>query len=92
MPGTSSTDWSYVPSNGTGTIKTFSVVHRSPSPDIEAPYVLAVVALDEGWNYLTNIVGCDPEDLEIGMPVTVTFLDIEEASLPVFTPTNTSGA
>lgn len=80
-----------MPSGGTGTILTFSVVHRSPSPDIEAPYVLAVVRLDEGWTYLTNIVGCDPAEVTIGMPVSVTFLDVEDASLPVFTPTNRSG-
>jgi uncharacterized OB-fold protein len=87
VPGTSSTDWSYVPSAGTGTVTTFSVVHRPPAAGFTVPYVLAVVAVDEGWNYLTNIVGCDPDDVYIGMTVEVAFEEIENATLPVFTPT-----
>ena len=31
VPGTASTDWSYVPSAGTGTVTTFSIVHRPPA-------------------------------------------------------------
>ena len=48
--------------------------------------MLAVVAVDEGWNYLTNIVGCDPDDVHIGMAVEVDFEEIENATLPVFRP------
>lgn len=93
VPGTDSIDWSYVESSGTGTVATFTVVHRSPSPDIEAPFILAVVTLDEGWSLLTNVVDCDPADVAIGLSVRVTFLDVAEASLPVFTPVaNSSGA
>jgi uncharacterized OB-fold protein len=86
VPGTDSTDWSYVESTGIGTVTTFTVVHRPPSADFDVPYVLAVVTLDEGWDYLTNIVDCDPQSVTIGMPVKVTYLDVEDASLPVFTP------
>jgi uncharacterized OB-fold protein len=39
--------------------------------------VLAYVALDEGPQLMTNVVGCDPEEVEIGMPVVVEFVDIE---------------
>lgn len=86
VPGTDSTDWDYAESCGRGTVYTFSVVHRPPSPDFETPYILAVVDLDEGWPMLTNVVDCPPERIEVGMPVQVTFIDIEGGSLPVFRP------
>lgn len=91
VPGTDSTDWSYVESSGLGTVTTFTVVHRPPTADFAAPYVLGVIEVDEGWSYLTNIVGCSPEAVKIGMPVRVTFEDIEDAALPVFTPVVSEG-
>jgi uncharacterized OB-fold protein len=49
--------------------------------------VLGVVDLEEDWSMLTNIVECDPADVEIGMTVTVTWLDIGDGlMLPVFRP------
>jgi uncharacterized OB-fold protein len=84
VPGTDSTDWEYVESSGRGTVYTFSIVHRPPSPDFEAPYVLAVVDLEEGWAMLTNVVECAPADVRVGMPVEVTFIDVDGGSLPVF--------
>jgi uncharacterized OB-fold protein len=86
VPGTDSTDWGYVESGGRGTVYTFSVVHRPVSSDFEAPYVLAVVDLDEGVPVLTNIVECAPEAVRVGMPVEVTFLDVDGGSLPVYRP------
>ena len=36
---------------------------------------------------LTNIVGCAPEDVKIGMPVQVSFEDVTpEVTLPKFKP------
>jgi len=86
VPGTDNPDWSYAESAGRGKVYTFSVVHRPVSPDFEAPYVLAVVDLDEGVPILTNIVDCAPEAMSVGMPVQVTFLDVDGGSLPVFRP------
>jgi uncharacterized OB-fold protein len=86
VPGTDSTDWSYVESGGRGTVYTFSVVYRPMSPDFEVPYIVAVVDLDEGCAMLTNIVDCLPDEIRVGMPVEVTFLDVEGGSLPVFRP------
>jgi uncharacterized OB-fold protein len=53
------------------------------------PYVLAVVELVEEkfLKMVTNIVGCAPDDVTIGMPVQVTFEDVTpEVSLPLFRP------
>jgi hypothetical protein len=40
---------------------------------------------------LANIVGCEPEDVHIGMPVTLEFLDIDdERSAAQFRPAGAS--
>ena len=55
-------------------------------PDLEVPFVLAIVELDEqpGLRLMTNIVDCTPEEVEIGMPVEVAFVERGEAFIPVF--------
>ena len=42
------------------------------------PYVVAYVQLEEGPQLLTNIVGCDPEAVSIGMSVQVDFAPTED--------------
>ncbi|PZC46996.1 MAG: hypothetical protein C1O27_001612 [Chloroflexi bacterium] len=55
-----------------------------PVPDEwPVPYVVALVELDEGPVLMSNVVGCAPEDVHIGMPLQVTFGD---ADVPVFRP------
>jgi uncharacterized OB-fold protein len=86
-PACGSTGWDFVQSAGSGTVASYTVVHRAPSPDFEPPYVVAVVELDEGCSMLTNLVLPDPESVWTGMPVDVTFLDQPDGrALPVFTP------
>lgn len=65
--------------SGRGTVHTFSVTNQNGLPGFReaCPYVLAYVALEEGPQLMTNIVGCDVEDVEIGMPVVVEFCDVE---------------
>lgn len=53
----------------------------------DLPYVLALVELVEGIRMMTRIVGCDPDDVQIGMDVKVVFKNLnEECALPMFTP------
>lgn len=73
-------------SSGLGTVHSHSVVHRSPTGDRETPYVVAIIDLDEGWDMMSNVVGCPPEDVVIGMPVQVTFAERDGRLAPVFTP------
>ena len=83
----SATDW--VRASGKGTVYTFTVTHQNQAPGFreEVPYVLAVVELAEGVRMMTNIVGCPPEDVRIGMPVEVVFEDVTpEVALPKFRP------
>ena len=74
---------------GKGTIYSYTVIHRAPNRPFEpdVPYTVALVDLDEGCRMLTNIVGVDPEDVRVGMPVEVVFEEITpEISLPKFRP------
>jgi uncharacterized OB-fold protein len=76
-------DW--VEASGRGEVYTFSVISRSPFDDVEAPYVFAIVELEEGVRMATNIIGVAPEEVRIGMPVQVTFDKRGDVSLPFFT-------
>ena len=83
----SATEW--VRASGKGTVYTFTVTHQNQAPGFreEVPYVLAVVELAEGVRMMTNIVGCPPEDVRIGMAVEVIFEDVTpEVALPRFRP------
>jgi uncharacterized protein len=72
---------SWSPAAGTGTIYSFSVVRRAAGSFRAAvPFVVAYVELDEGPRVLTNIVGCDPDDVSIGQAVQVVFVDTGERS------------
>jgi uncharacterized OB-fold protein len=85
-PACGSARWEYTGSAGYGTVTACTVVYRAPSPDLEVPYVVAVVELDEGCALLTNLVLADPVSATIGMRVHVVFLDQADGrALPVFT-------
>jgi uncharacterized OB-fold protein len=64
----------WVVAAGTGTIWTFTVVNvpGHPAWSAEVPYVLALVELDEGPRLMTNIIGCDPNDVQVGQRVVLT--------------------
>lgn len=79
----------YVVASGTGTVYSY-VVHRAPKvPGRQLPFVVALVELDEGGvRMLGELRGVAPEDVTIGMPVRVTFLDFparDDAGTPAWT-------
>lgn len=81
----------WIQSPGKGIIHAFTIVQRAPTPAFQdrIPFVAAVVELEEGARIPTNIIGIDPdpEKISIGMPVTVTFEDLDDTiSLPMFRP------
>jgi uncharacterized OB-fold protein len=69
---------------GRGRILTYTEVHRPPTPDFETPYVIAIVALEEGWELLTNIVDSPSETIEVDREVEVAFVEVGEVTLPKF--------
>ena len=53
----------------------------------DVPYILALVELDEGVKMFTNIVECEPSNVQIGMSVEVTFVQANnQISVPYFKP------
>jgi uncharacterized OB-fold protein len=80
----SSLEW--VDASGRATVFTFTIQHReSPGYEGQAPYVLAMVELEEGVRMMTRIVA-EPERVTIGMPVHVAFATIGDGdfTVPVF--------
>ena len=79
----------WVEASGKGTVYSFTVVRNNPPSAFitDLPYVVAIVKLAEGVQMLTNIVGCDPEEVRCDMPVQVTFEKLDdEFTLPKFAP------
>jgi uncharacterized OB-fold protein len=72
-------------SAGTGTIYSWTIVWRPQSPAFEVPYAPVIVDVDEGWQILSNVIGCEPGAIAVGLRVTVEFHATESGfSLPYF--------
>ena len=62
----------WVDASGRGTVHALTVVHRAaPGFAEEAPYVVALVELEEGPRMMTRLLGVAPGEAKIGMPVEV---------------------
>jgi uncharacterized OB-fold protein len=70
-----------------GTVYSWSIVWRPQTPSFEAPYAVAIVDLDEGYQMIANIIGCDHESVHSGMRVSVAFHPISDTvTLAYFSP------
>jgi uncharacterized OB-fold protein len=78
------------PVSGQGRVFSFVVYRRTYHPGMPAPYVVALVELDEGPRLISNIVGCAPEDVAIDMPVEVRFEEAGDFRLPRFAKVSSS--
>ncbi len=81
-PDCQGTDMTWTTMSGKGTVYSFSVTRAGASRSWRdhLPFVVAYVQLDEGPIMMTNIVDCDVETVEIGMPVTAVFDDTGEGT------------
>jgi uncharacterized protein len=79
--------------SGRATVATFTINHQPWIPTFDPPYVVAIVEIEEqpSVRLMTNIVGCAPEDVSIGMPVEVTFEHHDDVWIPLFRPRGESG-
>jgi uncharacterized OB-fold protein len=81
----------WVQASGKGTVFSWIVVRHPVPRDIyadEVPYVVALVALDEGCRMTGNILDCAPEDVHAGMSVEIVYNQVTpEITLPAFRPT-----
>lgn len=76
------------PVSGRGTVFTFTVNAHQYHPDVPPPNLIALVELVEqpGLRVATNIIGCDPDAVRIGLPVRVAFEHHGEIYVPLFEP------
>jgi uncharacterized protein len=78
----------WIPARGRGTVYAFTVVREARRGwEKLVPYVIAVIALDEGPRILSNVVNIAPEQVAIGLPVEVSFAELDGSTkLPLFQP------
>ena len=75
--------------SGRGEVHTYTVTHQNQAPGFREalPYVLALVELEEGVRLTSNIIGCEPSDVRIGLPVEVDFAPVGDGlGVPRFRP------
>jgi uncharacterized protein len=76
-------------SAGRGIVHTYTIVRQSLTPPFSrlAPYVVAIVELDEGPRLMGNVTDCDPETVWIGMPVEAYAVRVEHGlAVPFWRP------
>jgi uncharacterized OB-fold protein len=75
----------YVVAAGTGEVYSYVVHHHPPVPGRQVPFVVALVQLTEGVRMVGELLGADPEQVRIGMPVRADFVQVdEELALPAW--------
>ncbi len=86
--------WNVVPTpvSGRGRVHLLMRLHQGPSaPNFDygaGPYPVVTVELKEqgSLRFTSTVVNCDPADIRIDMPVTLTWIDRYGAPFPVFEP------
>jgi uncharacterized OB-fold protein len=82
-----SSDLGWRPSEGAGTVYAVSVQHR-PAMAVLAdrvPYAVVLVDLDDGIRIMSNVIGCDPNEVAIGQRVSVCWEPLTDGrQLPQF--------
>ncbi|MFL0275782.1 thiolase C-terminal domain-containing protein [Mycobacterium sp. SMC-19] len=79
--------------SGRATLAGFTVNHRFSLPGLPAPYVVAQAAISEDprIRLTTNIIDCEPDQLELGRQLEVVFEQHEDVWLPLFRPVSDTG-
>ena len=82
-PGTLADDLEWREIDGAGTLYTFTIARRPTGPPWQdaLPQLLAVVQVDAGPKFSTELVDVDPGDIRIGMRVQPVFYDLAEEGI-----------
>ncbi|HKZ50810.1 MAG TPA: Zn-ribbon domain-containing OB-fold protein [Dehalococcoidia bacterium] len=89
-PNCFSQDLEWTKVSGKARLHAYTIVHQAADPSFndDVPFVHAVVQLYEGPRMVTNIVGIDPHEVKIDMPLEVVFDDVTpQWTLVKFKPT-----
>jgi uncharacterized OB-fold protein len=82
---------SWIQASGKGKLYSFEIAYRSLSPafKVKAPYILAMVELEEGPRLMSNLINIepDPKVITCDMSVEVVFEKLtDEITIPLFQP------
>ena len=85
-PVCQSTETDWIESSGQGTLYSWIVVVHPIDPVLvdQVPYVVALIALEEGVRVVGNLSGCSPDELAAEMPVELVFEESAAIRLPNF--------
>ncbi|MDI6916404.1 MAG: Zn-ribbon domain-containing OB-fold protein [Thermoplasmatales archaeon] len=65
--------------SGNGKVFSYTVIHVGSSMfQMQTPYIMAIIELDEGPRITGQIIDCETKDVKIGMPVESVFRKIGE--------------
>ena len=86
-----SMDIEWVKVSGKGSVYSYTIIWQvignSPLYNLEIPFAVGLIELDEGPRMYARIIGCEVTDVKVGMKVEVDFKDLtSEISIPVFRP------
>lgn len=82
-----SLEWDTVEASGRGTLYSFVVNHHPQVPAFDYPLVVGLVELEEGTRLVSNVIGVDPADVRVGMPLELEMVAFDdELTLPQFHP------
>ena len=79
-PNCRSLDWDTIESSGRGTVYSYVMPHQPRFPFFDYPYIVALVALDEGVRLVSNLIDIAPADVTVGMAVEVSYQAFDGAN------------
>jgi uncharacterized OB-fold protein len=82
-------DPEWVQASGRGTLHTYTIIEQNRTPPFGdlSPYVVGIVELEEGPRMMTNVIGCDPSEVTVGMPLRVELIEAApDVALPFWRP------
>lgn len=81
-----SLEWDWIVASGRGEVHSYVVHHHPPLPGFDPPYVVGLIALEEGVRMVGEIQTA-PDAVAIGDPVAVTFARLDhDLTVPQWTP------
>lgn len=85
-----SMEWEAIESSGRGTICSYTVLTYPQFPGYDYPLIIILVELEEGTRLTSQLVDCDIDEVDFGLPVAVHIHeDPDGFRLPVFRRVNT---
>ena len=92
--------WNVVPTavSGRGTVHLFILLHQGPPAESvdysKGPHPVVTVQLEEqdGLRFTGPIVGCVRDEIRIGMPVELTWIERQGSPYPAFRPASIGAA